>query len=96
MDAIFETHALKCFLALQVIFLVDLVQIFDFLAPLVLLFEVAEVAVNLLLSLSDAVANLPSLLSLLLILHLLDLSQSLMRWDFVWVHALRPHLLLNL
>ena len=96
MDAILETHTLECLLALQVVLLIDLVQILYFLSPLVLFSEVAQVAIHLLLSLSDAVADLPCLLLLLILLHFIDFSQSLVCRDFVWINAVGLQVLLHL
>lgn len=79
---------------MQVIFLIDLVQILDFLSTLVLLFQVVHVALNLLLSLLDAILNFPGLLFCVLFLHALDLGEALLRRDLVWIETLSPDMLL--
>ena len=96
MDAVLEAHALECLFALQVVFLVDLVQILHFLSPLVLFFKVAQVAVHLLLTLLDSVANLSRLLLLLVLLHLLDFIETFVSRDFVRVKTLCLEVLLYL
>jgi hypothetical protein len=40
LDPVLETHSLEGLLALQIILLVDLMQVLDLLAPLVLLIEI--------------------------------------------------------
>ena len=84
LNAILESHPLERLLPLQVILLVNLVQVLDFLAPLILLFKVTEVAVDLFLSLLHASLDFLSLLSRFLLLHLLDLCKALLRSQFIW------------
>ena len=69
LNAILQSHPLERLLALQVILLVNLVQVLDFLAPLVFFFKVAEVALDLLFSLLHAFSDFSCLHFRLLLLH---------------------------
>ena len=73
LHTILEAHPLERLLSLQVILLVNLVQVLDFLAPLVFFFKVTEVAGDLLLSLPHAFSDFSRHVFRLLLLHLLDL-----------------------
>ena len=84
LNAILQSHPLERLLPLQVILLVNLVQVLDFLAPLILLFKVTEVASDLLLSLLHASFDFRCLLSRFLLLHRLDLLKAFLRCHFIW------------
>ena len=87
LNTVFKTHPLKRLFPLKIIFLVDLVQILDFLAPFVLLSEITEVSVNLFFSLFDSISDLSSLFAHFIVFHLLDLIQAIMVMDFVWIDS---------
>ena len=84
LNAVLQSHPLERLLPLQVILLVNLVQVLDFLAPLILLFKVTEVAVDLFLSLLHTSSDFRSLVSRFLLLHLLDLCKALLWRQFIW------------
>ena len=73
LHTILQAHPLERLLSLQVILLVNLVQVLDFLAPLIFFFKVTEIAGDLLLSLAHAFSDFSRLVSCLFLLHLLDL-----------------------
>ena len=79
LNAILESHPLERLLSLQVILLVNLVQVLDFFAPLILLLKVTEVAGDLLLSLLHASSDFRCLLPCFLLLHFLDFCKTLRR-----------------
>ena len=89
LNAILQSHPLERLLPLQVILLVNLVQVLDFLAPLVLFFKVAEIALDLLFSLLHASSDFSCLLSCLFLLHLLDLCEALLRSHLITTINLR-------
>ena len=84
LDSVLDSHFLKGLFALEIVFLVDFVQMFDFFAAFVLLLQVAHVAFNLLLALLDARFDLARHLPRLFVFQPVDLSQSL------FVVAVRP------
>ena len=95
LNAILQSHPLERLLPLQVILLVNLVQVFDFLAPLILLFKVTEVLFDLFLSLLHASSDLLSLLSRLLLLHFFDLCKALLWRQFIWTTDVLLYLLFS-
>ena len=76
LDTVLQAHALECLLTLQVVLLVDLVEILDFFATFVLLSEVAEISLDLLLSLLDSILYSPGLVLCLVFFHLFDIVQA--------------------
>lgn len=71
-------HALKGMLALQSFLLIELVQMLNLLAPLVLCLQEIHVAVDLLPTQELALINLPLLFSRLLFLHFIYLLKPLL------------------
>jgi len=78
LHAILQAHLFERLLPLQVILLVNLVQVFDFFAPLVLLLQVTEVALDLFLTLLDAHLDFSRLLFHLLFFLFLDLQKAIL------------------
>ena len=94
LDTIFETHFLKGLLSFQCLLLVNLVEVFDFFASIVLLIEVFQIAFDLLLSLLNAELDLALLVLHLFLLLDLDLSEAYAVRDFIMVlHLLCTDLL---
>ena len=96
LNAILQSHPLKRLFPLQVILLVNLVQVLDFLAPLILLLEVAEVAGDLLLSLLHAFSDFRCLLFSFELLLNLDFCEALLRCQFIVTLDAQLYLLFSL
>ena len=91
----FLGHPLEGLSARQGLLLVDFMKMFDFFAPLVFFSEVAHVAINLLLSLLDALSDLTLHLPRLFLLHSVDLGEALLVADLLRIHCHRFDLFLS-